>query len=88
MKRQDLKRRDIQDKFKSLGYRANFVSNPLNKQIATIEFCTDTQPPCWIRRASWNEQPDANEDNHKPAVEYANSLLGTFLYETGQKITA
>ena len=87
MKRQDLKRKDIQAKFREIGYRANFVSNPLNKQIATIEFCTDTQPPHWIRRAKWNEQPTANEANHAPAVEYANSLLGTFLYETGQKIT-
>jgi len=87
MRRRDLRRRDIQDQFKSLGYRANFTSNPLNKQIVTIEFATDTQPAHWIKRAEWNEQPEADEDNHAPAFDLAKSLLGAFLLETGQKIT-
>jgi hypothetical protein len=87
MRRRDLRRRDIQDQFKSLGYRANFTSNPLNKQIVTIEFATDTQPAHWIKRAEWNEQPEVDEDNHASAFDLAESLLGAFLLETGQKIT-
>jgi len=87
MRRRDLKRRDIQAKFKEMGYRANFASNPLNKQIVTIEFATDTQPAHWIKRAEWRDQPEVNEADHAPAFDLANSLLGAFLYETGQKIT-
>jgi len=87
VKRQDLRRRDIQEEFKSLGYRANFTSNPLNKQIVTIEFATDTQPAHWIKRAEWNDQPTVNESDHAPAFDLAESLLGAFLLETGQKIT-
>lgn len=88
MKRRDLKRRDIQQQFLEIGYRANFVSNPLNKQIVSIEIATDDDKREWIKRADSRPPATADISSHPQARDLAHSLEGAFLYETGQKIVS
>jgi hypothetical protein len=86
VKRREYSRRQIQDQFLKLGYRAGFRPHPLNKTITYIELACDRPDRAWIKRQDPNWEITEDLTLHQAAFDLARSYAGGFLTQSGQKI--
>lgn len=83
-----MKRNDIRKQFKNLGYKISFRSNPLNRNIVSLQISVDGMPDQIIKHADANVFDRETYDQHRQAFELVSNLKNTILSDTNQKIVS
>ncbi len=78
-----MKKSDIRKHAKTLGYKVQFKTNPLNSNLIAVGFYP---PESKTSTIGGNVFPKEFRDQHKEIFDYLVSLDGTILEDTEQKV--